>query len=244
MNLAQINSKITRLTGADTTEFPNSERVVDLNIWKQKITGMIIDSQDISDYDDQDHGDNPIIETPLVSGQRDYNFGVGEGIIELRQVNVTYDGSKWYRSTPIELADMEGIGIGEGYNDSTVDGNFDKSAPRHDFRGMGLFLYPEANATDVSNGGKLQVQVTRAAKDYEESDITTGTDVPSFDPNFHHMLAYGVAFEYALMNNLENKDEIEKLLLEEEARLRKQYGRKQRDQVQYFDSVISDKDYE
>ena len=42
----EINQKISNLTTTDTTQYPNSDRLIDINLWGQKIVGMIMDAED------------------------------------------------------------------------------------------------------------------------------------------------------------------------------------------------------
>lgn len=233
--ISDINTKITTLTGADTTSYPNATRVIDINQWQEKIVGMILDSQDESDFDDANRTDFPLITTSLVANQRDYAVPVSKGLLEWKRVEISYDGTNYYRATPIDSGEIS-VGLG---NASEIDGYFSTSAPGYDTKGLSILLYPRPTAST----GEVVVEYSRNMQAITTSDITTGTLVPGFDSTFHMMLAYGPAYEYAVANSLANRDEIKAQLDEYEQRLRRQYGRKQKDRNLGLRSVYSPNEF-
>lgn len=232
MTLAEINEKITKRTGQDTTSYPNSERAIDLNIVMHKMEAMIFDSQDNSDFDDLRHGDYPSFTAPLVSLQRDYPIAQDEFIVNLKRVNVSYDGVNYYKAEPIDSSDfMRGLAPSEAETYNTqLDADFTKTNPRYDFTWGSLFLYPRANASDVASGAKLYVEWSRAMRDITASELSAGTIVPSFDPTYHGMVAIGTALEFFMDNKMfDDADRTKVEWLEYEQMLRKQYGKKQQE---------------
>lgn len=235
MNLANIDAKVSELTKADSTNaYPTANRLINYNIWNQKIVSMIIDSQDTSDFEDANRSGYSTLSLPLVANQKDYRFGVSDGVIEVKRVDVTYDGVNSYRSTAVDSSELD-VGLVDGATD--VDTFFSPTSPAHDWKYNALFLYP----TPLESLGSLQVEVSRTAKDVDLSAYTTGTATPGFDENFHPMVAYGMSLEYFIANGMtEQAAQTSQILSDYEARLRRQYGKKEREYPLRFQSDYVD----
>lgn len=242
MTLGEISTKISDLTGQDTTSYSSAKRAVDISIWQGKLVSMILESADDAGYDDPRWGDFPIQATDLVSGQRTYSFGVSDSVISFDRVDVTYDGVTWVKAEPIDTARLP-FSLGDGTTtaaEDDVDAYFNVSEPRYDIQGgFTVALYPRPTAST----GQIVVRCSRNAKAVSESDVTTGTAIPGFDVNFHFLLAYGPAFEFASAHRLPNAQDIAAVLADGEARLRRQYGRKQPDYQMSVTSSVSADDY-
>lgn len=232
MILSEIQNKIYDLTGTDSTSYPNSKMLVDLNIWQSYVVAMINESQDESDYDDANYGNYPINTQNLIVA-RDYQIPPTEKVISIKDVNISYDGVNWYKATPIDNGEVEYPFPPSGATtaNTTLDSRFSKTAPKYDVKYNSVFIYPMPSQQDVDAGGSIQIEWSRDAKDFTSSDLTTGTLTPSFDTAFHPMLAYDPASEYAISKRLDVKNDIQARLNELEQRLRKQYGDKQKDRV-------------
>jgi hypothetical protein len=235
MNLANIDAKVSELTKADaTTAYPTANRLINYNIWNQKIVSMIIDSQDTSDFEDANRSGYSTLSVDLVQNQRDYRFGIADGVIEVRRVDVTYDGVNSYRSTPVDSSELD-VGLIDGATD--VDTFFSSTSPAHDWKYNALFLYPMPTASV----GSLSVEVSRTAKDVTSEQYTAGTMVPGFDENFHPMIAYGMSLEYFISNGMsEQAAQTSQILSDYEVRLRRQYGKKEREYPLRFQSEFVD----
>lgn len=222
MTLGNIDTKVTELTKADSTvAYPTANRLINLNIWLQNVVTEILLAQDSSDFDDYNHSGYAVLQKSLVADQRDYSFGITDGVVAIKRVDVSYDGSNSYKSTPIDSSEID-ISLEETTTD--IDSYFSTSAPAHDWRNNALFLYPEPTAST----GFVSVEVSRTASEFSSSDYTTGTASPGFDNNFHQILSYGMAKEYFAPNGMDAEvakmdAEINRLL----ANLRKQYGKKE-----------------
>ena len=231
MTLSEINSKITNLLGGvDTNTYVNADRVVDINIWYQKIVGMILESQDEADYDDPNHSDFPIFTTPLTTN-RDYKITSTITGLKVKSLSVCYDGVNVYRASPYDIGEGN-LPVADAANTAAqakIDANMSRTAPRYDVKFGSIFLYPMATSTDVANGGYLIAEFYRQPVEFTTSDLSTGTAVPGFDQTFHAMLAYGPAFEYASAKQLPQLKVIAAGLADFEARLKRQYSTKQND---------------
>lgn len=231
MTLGDIATKARALTGTDSNSYTDANLLIDINLWLQKIVGMIFDSQDESDWDDQRNSTYPIKTTPMVANQRDYRIPVSEKVLKIKDVTAYYDGVNGYRATPVDITDYQ---IGNTTSSSTaqstvVDANFPTTAPAYDYKFNSIWLYPLPTTSNVSAGGYILIEWFRQATEFTSGELTAGTVVPGFDDTFHAMLAYGPAYEYAESKQLPQAKQIGAVLSDYEARLRKQYSVKQGD---------------
>lgn len=236
MTLGDIQTKIYALTGANSTSYSNADMLIDLNLWNQKIVGMILDSQDESDFDDTRNTTYPIYTFPLVANQRDFSIAQSGNILKIKDLSVTYDGTNYHRALPMDITDYEfgNAPASATTQNTTIDAYFSKTNPRYDYKFGSLFLYPRASAADVTAGAAGVVEFFRAPVDFTSAELTAGTVNPGFDITFHPMLAYGASFEYCLAKQLPAGSSIYKELQVYEDRLRKQYGSKQLDRKMQF----------
>ena len=225
MTLSDINTIITNKTGLSTTEFTNADRAIYMNVYNNIVVSSIYLAQDSADFDDINHGDLPIVNTPLEDAQRDYGLTQAERVMGIKRVDVTYDGSTYYKAHTIDSSDLD-FGLG---NPADEDNYFSKANPAIDISYGTIRLYPRADATDVAAGAELQVEWTRAPKQLTGSDITTGTVEPGFDDTFHPLLAYGVAFEKSQELGLTNRGELKEMVDNLLGLLEQQYGDKVQD---------------
>lgn len=235
MTLSEINSKISQLTGADTTTsgYATANRLIDINLWQHKILTMILNSQDESDFDDQRNITYPFKYLSLVADTRDYSIPVSEKVVAIKRVDITYDGTTWYKAEPIDSGEiLEGVPLStETAAEAQLDILFDKSAPRYDAKYNSIFIYPRPTSGDVANGAQMKVEWVREITEFTSGEFTTGTAVPGFDSAYHPILAYGPAFEYCNSLNLPQTKTLWAVLQDYEARLRRTYGEKQKDRT-------------
>ncbi len=236
--LADINTKISNLTTTDTTQFPNEDRLIDVNLWNQKIVGIIMDAQDESYFDDARFSGYPKLTVPITTS-RDYPInqtltdtgGLQFSVLKLKSLSVSYDGVKTYRGTPMDLANQL---IGDSPSsdttqNATIDANFSRTNPSYSYKNNSIWLYPMATAQDVSAGGFIIAEFLRTPADFTIDDLNTGTVIPGFDSTFHHMISYGVAYEFCESKGLPQSQSIYRELQVYEERLRRQYSSKQLD---------------
>lgn len=254
MTLGNINSRITFYTGADTNAFSSADRLIALNSWYDKLLSIILTSQDDWDFDDSSiTATYPVATRALVAAQRDYKFstalwsligsegasaGANAAITPMKifRADITYDGTNWYHATPFDVASYN-----PGYgNDTTVDGSFSKATPAYDVRENALWVYPLANASDVTAGAKIRLKFARLTTAWTSSDLSTGTLVPPIDRMWHEYLALGPALDYALAKQKANKGDLMVMLQDYEARIREWYGSKDVDNVPQFSPALTD----
>lgn len=229
MTLGDVATKARALTHSDTSSYTAANLLIDINIWYQFAVDMIFESQDDSDFDDQRNTTYPILTTPLVAGQRDYSMPVSNQVLKIKRVDITYDGSTYFRATPFD----DGVpqwGMG---NPTMEDANMIKAAPRYDIKYNSLFIYPLAQASDVSAGAQIRIEWERNITPFTTADYTIdpsdSTVILGFDAPFHPIVAYGAGYEFANANNLPQLQNIKNDLDRIETRLRTAYGRKDLD---------------
>lgn len=229
MTLGDVANKARALTHSDTSSYTAANLLIDINIWYQKAVTMIFESQDDTDFDDMRNTTYPIVTTSLVAGQRDYSIPVSEQMLKIKRIDVTYDGTNYFRATPFDSG-VPQFGFGNATNE---DANFIKQAPQYDVQYNSIFLYPLAIASDVSAGAKMQVEWERNITVFTSADYTTdpsdSTVVLGFDAPFHPLVAYGAAYEFANANNLPQLQNIKNDLQDWEARMRQAYSKKDLD---------------
>lgn len=184
-----------------------------------KIVTMILESQDSWDWDDGNNTDYPVATTPLVASQRDYTFPVSLNILKIKRVDVTYDGSTWYRA---DSFDSGAFNYGMG-NDVSTDTHFSRAMPKYDVKGNSIWMYPLATASDVAAGAKIRIEFSR---DITEFTTTSTTSSPGIDAPFHGMISCGASLDYAIATSLGNKNDLAAMWADWEARLKRYYGRK------------------
>lgn len=198
----------------------------DINEATHELITDIMLAQDTFDWDDPFRTDFPIATTPLVEGQRDYQFD-NLSFLSLKRVDVAYDGSNYYRATPFDSASfLEGLG-----NDTQTDANFSKTEPKYDPKAFGFWLYPLADATDVANNGKIRIEFTRA---FEEFTTTDTTKEPPIDRPFHELIAIGAALKYAAVKQNNNVTMLTNLYNEGRDRLKSYYANRNEDGELYL----------
>lgn len=227
--LGDVANKARALTHTDTSSYTAANLLIDINEWYQKVVSMILEAQDDTDFDDQRNTNYPIVTTAMVAGQRDYAMPVSDSVLKIKRVDITYDGSNYFRATPFDDgATYWGMG-----NATNEDANMIKQAPMYDIKYNSLFIYPLAVASDVSAGATIRVEWERNITPFTSSDYTTdpndSTVIPGFDAPFHMMLAWGAAYEFAVAQNLPQQKIWAQMLVDWEQRIRTAYGRKDLD---------------
>lgn len=255
MTLGDIANKARALTHTDTSNYLAANLLIDINIWYQKAVSIIFESQDDSYFDDQRRGAGgssgsatyPIVTTPFVLNgtdnlfsNRDLHIPVSEGVLKERRVDVTYDGTNYFRATPFD-GGVPQWGMSDPTNAAGLlaeDANFIQQAPRYSFKYNSFFIYPRATAANITAGAKVRSEWETNIIPFTAADYTTdpndSTQIPGFDAPFHPFVAYGAAYEFANANNLPQLQNIKQDLGDWENRLRTAYGRKDMDTMLAF----------
>lgn len=224
MTLPDVVTKARALTHTDSVSYTDANALIDANIWLEKIESMILESADEEDFDDSRATDYPIVTTALTTN-RDYTIPVANKVLKIKRVDVTYDGSHWFKAEPFDDGTFP-YGFG---SDTEIDSNFIKEAPKYDIKYNSIFLYPLAASTDVSAGGKIRIEWNRLVTPFVLANLSDTTVIPGFDDPFHPMLSWGMAYEKASSELLPQLEGITKNLADWETRLREHYSRRNLD---------------
>lgn len=165
----------------------------DINETTYELTTEIMLMQDSFDWDDPYKIDYPIATTPLVAGQRDYQFD-SISFLKLKRVDITYDGTNWKRA---EAFDSAAFGEGLG-NETLTDQHFTEEYPKYDPKSFGFWLYPAADATQVANGAKARIEFSRGHTEFSYDDTTSELPI---DRPFQHLIPMGAALKNPNISN-------------------------------------------
>lgn len=220
MTFSELNSDILFLTGTDASSYLIADRTRNINSWYHKTITMVLESQTDWQFDDINHTDFPVATTPLVALQRDYDLPASLKLLNVKRVDITYDGTNYYRAIPFDPG-MTSDGLG---SDTNTDARFSLNTPGYDLLGQSVLIYPRATAAQVTAGAKLRIEFMREVDEFSVSDTT---QEPGIDEPFHRILSVGAAFDYALARGLSNKNDLFALLQDYEGRLKTYYGKKQ-----------------
>lgn len=229
MTLGDVANKARALTHTDTQSYTAANLLIDINIWCQKAVSMILESMDETNFDDNRQTNYPIQTTPMIAGQRDYPLTVGQKVLKIKRLDLTYNGVDYFKAEPFDDGEFP-WGFG---NDTQIDQNFIQAAPRYSVKYNSVWIYPMPLTADVSAGGLLRMEWDRQIIPFTSADYTTdpndSTVVLGFDDPFHPIVAYGAAYEKANSDNLPQLANIKQDLADWEARMRIAYSRKQLD---------------
>lgn len=191
MQILALQNKIFRLTKTNSTSYPNADLLDDLNIAYNDTTADLFLSDGRWQWDDTNQTDLPVATAALVSGQQDYTIPGAQLIIDRVEI-LPQGGNYFYRVLPRDVSDpMWG---------STLLGidNISQGAPiYYDISGTSILLYP---IPGFSQAASIKVYFRRAQVDFTAGDLSTGTIAPGFASLFHDILAYKVAYDYAIIN--------------------------------------------
>lgn len=177
------------LIHTDTTSYPLTEKTRNANTGLERVVSLILEADTRWKWDDTNHTDLPVGQTDLVANQQDY--GIDTTYLKILKVTCKDTDGNFKELTKKNLWNMG--------QDPT---EFKKTAgtPTHyELRGNSIFLYPKSNYAST-NGLKVFYQRT---VDYFATTDTT--QEPGFASPFHHIIAYYMARDYALANDMPAK---------------------------------------
>lgn len=143
-------------------------------------------------FDDTNQSDLPIATTTLTSGQQDYSVATSHLTID--RVEVKDSAGNWHLLKPIDQHDIGGA-LAE-YQETTG------LPTEYDIVGSSIFLYPTPNYTQTAS---LKVYFTRPPVAYTDTaDLTDSSKSPGFNPLFHDLIPFWIAYDYAMLNSMKN----------------------------------------
>lgn len=200
----------------------------------QKLVTSIFESQDDWEWDDTGTTDGssptqstyPIATTPLVANQRDYTFPLSLAMLKVTRVDISYDGTNFYRALPLDSNEIsQGLG-----NDTTVDNYYSQNAPRYDLRANSFWIYPR----NTTSTGTLRIEYLREPVEFSSSNTA---NTPGIDTAFQPMIPLDASITWSLINNPGIVPSLQGMYADMEGRLRRYYSRKDEDTIYQLYSV-------
>lgn len=229
MTYSELKTEIRFLTGTDSNSFTNDDLTRLLNSNYHKVVTMILKYQDEWDFDDINHTDYPILTTSLVANQQDYTLPVAEKVLKIKRLEVSYDGTNWYKIEPFDINQR-----GRATDTTSINNYFQTTKPYYDIQYNAIWLYPIPTAASA-NG--LKIWWAREIDEFVTSDTT---QEPGIDEPFHKMLSYLTALDFGIAKGKANVNQLVTIIRDYEYRLKEYYGAKQTDRNYLFNSVYSD----
>jgi len=148
--------------------------------------------------------------TNTVADTKSYQLSAAGGLnisdlINITRVEISYDGTNWYKATPLDPNSVTSTGLTDGQVDSKAGLN-NQVQPYYVLRTEAdktgyIDIYPTPSSA-VTNGLKIY---------YTENIGTFGgavTDVPLIPEYFHRMISLGAAYDFLKRNNDPRSDSI------------------------------------
>lgn len=186
----------------------------------------IIKAQDGIDWDDQNHSDYPI-GTAALTTNRDYTLPASLGLLKIKRLDITWDGTTWYQASTIDSGQMKHA-LG---NADDEDSNYSLTEPRFDPKANGFWLYPRATTAQVAAGAKFRIEFTREFDEFTSSDTT---QEPPVDRQFHDLVAIAASLKWAVIKDQVRAQNLKTLFDEGIGRLSTHYGRRNDDEQLIF----------
>ena len=169
--------------------------------------------------DDSNHEDEPVMYANLVASTRTYNFTTGDNgdlMLDIYKVYAKDSSDGVYKElTPVGFDDAP-LTMDDGQDTEGVPTVYRKVG-----KGISLDLIPNYSST---NG--LKLLVNREGTYFLTSDTTKKW---GFTGLYHEYLVLSPSYMYARSNNLLNKNELKRDLMELESKIVKNLGQRDRD---------------
>lgn len=185
----------------------------------------MLKSHDGFDPDDITYTDYPIGTFPLTTN-RDYVFPSSMNFLELKRVDITYDGTNYYKAEVIDSSQIESLG-----NATNEDGNFSYTSPRYDPKSNGFFLYPKATQAQVDAGASARIEFTR---EFDEFTYDDTSKEPGIDRPWHDLIALCASMKWAIMKDADKYAKLKDEYMRQMLNLGQHYGRKNKDETLSF----------
>lgn len=157
-------------------------------------------------------------------------------LMKLKRVDVSYDGTNWYRADNIDTSTIS-FGMGDEDNE---DNYFLISQPKYTVTGNLLGVFPRATADQVSAGAKVRLEFTPLFTHFESTD----TDVPlGFDEVLHDIVPLMASMKYSATYFPDRAKNIKVQLDEALAGLRGYFHVKHEERTLIASSSASSADY-
>lgn len=216
MILSDIQAKIYKDTKTDSTSYPNSDMIIEINSANDRVDSLIIKADNKWQWDDSNQTDLPIATASLVANQKDYALTTGH--LKITRARVKNSSGLWVVLKPIDQADQEYSAI----EDSTTTG----TPVYYDKMGNSIFLSPTPS---YSQSASLELTFQRQAVAFTTGDLSTGTKSPGFNSLYHGLIPLWVTYNYWLVNDQSLCNGFMKEIMAKEDALTKDYNMRSKD---------------
>jgi hypothetical protein len=201
-----------KLSRANSVSFPIAEKTLYANQAMRIIWSWIHEAYGGWIYDDSNQTDLPEATTAVVSGQDTYTLPTDVSFV--LGVSIKDIAGNWSKLSPVTLEMIQEGGAESDF--LTTDGN-----PLY-YRLIGnqIKIYP---ATNYSQSASLKVHYTRDISSFATTDTTK---TPGFDSAYHEAVPTFMALQYAKINQLANKNDLDLDWQRYELRIKSDYSRR------------------
>ena len=196
-----------------------AEFTAEVNLALDDVYATVFEVGGTWQFDDSNHTKYPIITTTITSGQRDYPFTTDEQgnlILDIYKVLIADSDGNFREIEPADQQSNAPTGFTDGQNTTGLPTWYDKTA-------NGIFLEPIPNYTRAAS---LKVFINREGSYFVTTDTTKK---PGFAGLFHEILALKPAYKYAMINQLNNKDDLAREIFKMEDRIKNYYKAREKD---------------
>lgn len=221
MTINEIRAKVRELTNTTANDYSDASLIRDLNSEASMVQINILRDRGVLEHDDSNYSDLPIATFSVVAGQNAYKITQDEDanyILTKHKITLLRDGKR---------VDIPRVTVAEGQQ-SPLE-NTETGFPREYYEvGKSIVFSP---TPDRSMTG--QVWFDRELDQILTSDTTKELGIPRA---YHNLVAYRVAYNYAIDKSLPNENSILRRIQMEEDRL-SQYEENRRGDEQCVISV-------
>jgi hypothetical protein len=177
-----------------------------------KVTSLILECDGRWEFDDTNYTDLPIGTTTLVNNQQDYSLSVSH--LRILRIEILGADGKYVKIDPIDFGDVDQQAMTEFMNGAGT-------TKYYDLLGGSVFLYPKPQTGYVTMAQGLKIYYQRVPSYFVTTDTTK---VPGFVTLFHRLISRWACWDYAIMRNLSNKNDLKDQVLLLESQLKDFYS--------------------
>lgn len=211
-----IMEDIDFLVGTNSTSFKPEDKLRIINKINYDVTSDILRYESNWEFDDTNKTDFPIATRNLVASQKDYSLPTE--LVKLVRVEVMDSGGNFQKVQQFDETQV-----------SQALSEFNETAglPLY-YREIGnsIELYPAPSSSSTTLTAGLKCYYQRVITDFTTSDASVE---PGFSKQFHPILSYGTAYEYAYINQMDIAPVIKARLDELREGLRQYYSSRNRE---------------
>lgn len=199
------------IVGSNTNTYSLADKTRNINRAMDKIVSLILASDGVWEWDDNNQTDLPVATTSLVPSQSDYAFAVDH--LKITKVAIKDTNGNWSVLSPFDLTE-------EIANSFIVNPTETGTPISYDKRAGSIFLYPAPN---YSSSGGLKIYFQRPSTYFTASDTTKAAGFASI---FHRYLSLSAAFDFAFAKGLAMVNQIKQEILVMEQDIKDFYGKR------------------